>query len=185
MRRTSLALAAAAALTVAAGATPAAQKTTEIDPGKRKSPHVRTEYTIDGANISLTYGRPYLKGRSEAQMMPPGQPWRTGADEATILTTDKPIQIGSLKLEPGSYTLNTEPGEQQWQLLVGKLGDKGEKQWGIPYQPDLEIGRVPMTVGKTDSPVEQLTIAIDDTAAGATLRIEWGTTRATAPFTIA
>lgn len=184
MRTTSLVLAAAAALTVSAGVTAVAQKTTDLYPGKRKSPHVKTEYTVDGANISITYGRPYLKGRSEEQMMPPGKPWRTGADEATILTTDKPIQIGSLKLEAGSYTLNTEPGAQQWQLLVGKLGDKGEKQWGIPYQPDLEIGRVPMTVGKTDAPVEQVTIEIDDTDAGATLRLEWGTTRATVPFTV-
>ena len=183
MRRTIPTLA-AAALAVVAGVALDAQKTTDLYPGKRTSPHVRTEYTIDGANISITYGRPYLKGRAEAQMMPPGKPWRTGADEATILTTDKAIQIGTLKLEPGSYTLNTEPGESQWQLLVGKLGDKGEKQWGIPYQPTLEIGRVPMTVGKTDSPVEQVTIEIDDTDAGATLRVEWGTTRASVPFKV-
>jgi hypothetical protein len=41
-----------------------------------------------------------------------------------------------------------------------------------------------MQVGKTAAPVEQLTISIDDTPAGATLRVEWGTTSATSPFTV-
>ena len=55
-------------------------------------------------------------------------------------------------------------------------------QWGIPYQKDLEIGRTPMTLGKTKAPVENVTISIDDTPKGATLRVEWGTASATAPF---
>jgi len=41
-----------------------------------------------------------------------------------------------------------------------------------------------MTIGKAAKPVEQLTISIDDTASGATLRIEWGTVSATTPFKI-
>jgi len=73
-----------------------AQKTTEIHPGKRGSPHVKSEWTIDGANISIEYGRPYLKDRPEAQMMPTGKPWRTGADEATVITSNKPLRFGSI-----------------------------------------------------------------------------------------
>jgi hypothetical protein len=86
-----------------------AQKTTEIHPGRGGSPHVKTEWTIDGANITIEYGRPLLKGREEATLMPPGKPWRTGADEATMLTTDRALTFGTLKLEPGTYTLNTIP----------------------------------------------------------------------------
>ena len=41
-----------------------------------------------------------------------------------------------------------------------------------------------MTPGKAKAPVEMMTISIDDTPAGATLRVEWGTTSATAPFTV-
>jgi len=48
----------------------------------------------------------------------------------------------------------------------------------------LEIGRTPMTAGKAKAPVEMMTISIDDTPGGATLRVEWGTTSATAPFTV-
>lgn len=159
-----------------------AQKTTEIHPGKRGSPHVRSEWTIDGANVSIEYGRPFLKGRAESQMMPGGKPWRTGADEATVLTTNKPLKFGTLSLDAGSYTINTQPGKQEWQLIIGKLEKPG--QWGIPYNASLEIGRAPMKVGKTAAPVEQVTISIDDTPAGGVLRVEWGTTSASIPFTV-
>jgi hypothetical protein len=160
-----------------------AQKMTQTGTGNGGSPHVRTEWTVDGAAISIEYGRPSLKGRPESQMMPAGQPWRTGADQATTIRSSKPLTFGTLKLAAGTaYTINTVPGDKQWQLVIGKL-DKPD-QWGIPYQSALEIARVPMAVGKAPNPVEQLTISIDDTAAGGVLRIEWGTVRATAPFTV-
>src|SRR5436190_4289166 len=150
-----------------AGASLHGQKITDIGAGNGGSPHVRAEWTVDGANIAIEYGRPSLKGRPEAQMMPPGQPWRTGADQATTIKSDKALTFGSLKLAAGTvYTINTIPGDKAWQLVIGKLEKPG--QWGIPYQPALEIGKVPMKAGKTVKPVEQLTIAIDDTAAGAT-----------------
>jgi hypothetical protein len=160
-----------------------AQKTTELKPGSGGSPHVRTEWTIDGASIAIEYGRPFLKGRPESQMMPAGKEWRTGADAATVITSDKPLKFGAISLTPGSYTINTVPGEKEWQLVIGRLSKPG--QWGIPYQKDLEIGRTPMKVGKTKAPVENVTISIDDAPGnGATLRVEWGTTSATAPFTV-
>jgi DUF2911 family protein len=158
-----------------------AQKTTSLGVGGGGSPHVRSEWVIDGANITIEYGRPYLKGREEAKMMPAGSPWRTGADQATVITTDKPLKFGAVSLKPGSYTINTEPGAQ-WQLILGRLEKPG--QWGIPYNAKLEIGRTPMKSGKTAKPVEQVTIAIDDTPAGANLRVDWGTTSVVAPFTV-
>jgi len=172
----------AAVLVMAAAGSVAAQKTTEVHPGKGGSPHVRSEWTIDGANISIEYGRPALKGRPEASLMPNGQPWRTGADEATVLKTDKALKFGTLSLEPGTYTINTEPGDKSWQLIIGKLGKPG--QWGVPYNPALEIGRAPMTVSAGKAPVEQVTISVDDTAKGGALKVEWGTKVATIPFTV-
>jgi hypothetical protein len=169
-------------VTVAATAALADQKTTQVHPGKGGSPHVKSEWVIDGANISIEYGRPSLKGRTESELMPAGKPWRTGADEATVLTTDKALKFGTLSLQPGSYTINTQPGDGEWQLIVGKLGKPG--QWGVPYNASLEIGRAPMAVGKTKAPVEQLMISVDDTPKGGALRVEWGTRSATIPFTV-
>ena len=170
----------AMAMMVAAGISLSAQKTTQVHPGKGGSPHVKSEWTVDGANISITYGRPSMKGRSEAQLMPPAKEWRTGADEATTLTTDKMLMIGSLMIPAGTYTLYTVPGDKEWQLVVSKKTG----QWGIPYPAGEDFGRTPMTVSKNAKPVEQLTITIDDTPAGGNLNVAWGTVKATAAFMV-
>ncbi len=166
--------------TVAASAE--AQKTTQLSVGNGGSPHVKSEWVAGGANISITYGRPSLKGRAEATLMPAGQPWRTGADEATIITTDKPLKFGAVALQPGTYTINTQPGATEWQLIIGKLAKPG--QWGVPYDASLEIGRAPMKIAKAKTAVEQVTLSIDNSANGGTLRLEWGTQSATIPFTV-
>jgi hypothetical protein len=179
MRRTALPIA-AALLTTAVGLAAGAQKTTPVHPGKGGSPHVRSEWVVDGANISIEYGRPSLKGRPEGQVMPPGQEWRTGADEATTLKTDKALKFGTLTVPAGAVTLYTVPGDKEWQLVVSKKTG----QWGVPYPAGEDLGRVPMKVTKAAKAVEQLTISVDDTPAGGVLRVEWGTASASVPFTV-
>lgn len=170
-----------AAIAAGLGTMTSGQQGQQTKVGGGGSPHWKTEVTVDGAKLVVEYGRPSLKGRAEEQLMPPGKPWRTGADEATVITTDKALTFGTLILEPGTYSINTQPGDT-WELIFGKLAKPN--QWGVPYQSALEIGRVPMTKGTTAAPVEQLTISIDDTPAGGTLRVEWGTTSVTAPFKV-
>ena len=92
----------AVGLFVASSAFVHAQKTVDLKTGGGGSPHVRSEWTIDGANISIEYGRPFLKGRPEAQMMPPGREWRTGADVATIITSDKPLNSAQSSWRPAA-----------------------------------------------------------------------------------
>ena len=99
-----------------------------------------------------------------------------------MITSDKPLTFGTLKLAPGSYTIFTQPGDKEWQLIVGKLVKAG--QWGTPYQPNLEIGRAPMKLGKAKAPVEQVTYSLDEVGKTHVLRIEWGTKSATIPFTV-
>ena len=177
MRASVLCLAVTAAVAVAVVN---AQKTTEVHPGKAGSPHVRTEWKIDGASISIEYGRPFVKGREDGKVMPPGQVWRTGADEATTLKTDKMLMFGSTHLNPGTYTLWTLPGEKEWLLIINKQTG----QWGTAYDMKQDLAREKMTVLKSTKPVEQLTISIEDTKQGATLRVEWGTTRVEIPFMV-
>lgn len=179
MKRTVLALAVTA---LAFGSAVSAQKTTPIKMGDGGSPHVRTDWTIDGANLSIEYGRPSLKGRTPGKDIDPfeGREWRTGADEATTLKTDKMLMFGSLHLPAGTYTLYTIPTGGTWHLVVSKKTG----QWGTPYPKGQDLGRAPMTIGKAPAAAEQLTFSIQDTPAGATLQIDWGTTRATIPFTV-
>lgn len=159
-----------------------AQKTTQVHPGKAGSPHVKTEWTIDGANLSIEYGRPSLKGRVPGKDIDPydGREWRTGADEATTLTTSRALKFGDVSLPAGTYTLYTIPTGGTWHLVVSKKTG----QWGVPYPKGEDLGRAPMTLGKAPKAAEQLTISVNDTPMGGTLQIDWGTTRASIPFTV-
>jgi Protein of unknown function (DUF2911) len=180
MRRDVLALG-ILAITLALAASAGAQQTVQVHPGKGGSPHVRTTWTVDGATISIEYGRPYLKGRTVGKEVAPfGKEWRTGADEATTLVTDKPLKFGALVVPAGTYTLYTLPGEGEWQLIVSRKTG----QWGIPYPAGQDLGRAPMKVEKAAAPAEQLTLSIEDAPAGAILRVTWGTTSASVAFTV-
>ena len=179
MRTSFMALVAAVAAGVALTAT--GQKTTRIHEGRGGSPHDRIEWTIDGAHVSIEYGRPYAKGREVfGGLVPFGKVWRTGADEATTLTTDRTLVFGGLTVPAGKYTLWTLPGKDAWKLVVNS--ETGE--WGTAYDESKDFGRADMKVEPLPSPVEQLAIAIDDTPAGGLLRIEWERTRASIAFSV-
>ena len=181
MTRTVLAVAiAATALTF--GASLHAQKTTPVHPGKAGSPHIRTEWAVDGSSVSIEYGRPSLKGRVPGKDIDPyeGREWRTGADEATTLRTDKPLKFGSLTVPAGTYTIYTIPTGGTWHLVISKKTG----QWGVPYPQGEDLGRAPMTLGKAPAAAEMLTYSVQDTQSGGTLQIDWGTTRASIPFTV-
>ena len=176
MRRAILTLTAVLAVAASTLAVPApalAQKVVSSTPGKGGSPHETVEYKVGDATVTIVYGRPYLKGRSLETLAPAGKVYRTGADEATTLKTDKPLQIGTLAVPAGTYTLYTLPGST-WQLIVNKQTG----QWGTMYNEAQDLGRVPMTAGALDKPVEQLTIAV----VGSNLEIHWGTMKQTVPI---
>lgn len=169
---------------VAAGLTLAAagQKTTRVHDGRGGSPHDRTEWTIDGTNIAIEYGRPYVKGRTVfGGLEKYGKVWRTGADEATTLTTDKTLVFDALTVPPGKYTLWTWIDDKgPWKLIINK--ETG--QWGTAHKEAQDLGRADMMTDARPNAVEQLTISIDDTPSGGVLRIEWEKTRATIAFTV-
>jgi hypothetical protein len=184
VRKGSVRIMLAGALALAFCFTVTAQKSVQTGVGDGGSPHFRSEWDIKGAHITIEYGRPYLKGRTIGKdIVPYGEVWRTGADEATIITSTKPLKLGTISLAANTtYTINTLPNPDNWELIIGKLSEKG--QWGIPYQPNLEIARTPTKLGKTKAPVEQETISIVPTSTGGTLRIEWGTVSVSVPFTV-
>jgi hypothetical protein len=146
---------------------------------ERKSPHEQASATLAGKKVTIDYGRPYKKGRAIfGGLVPLEKVWRTGADEATVLTTPVDLMIGSLRVPAGSYALFTIPGAKQWTLVVNKVA----KQWGaFSYDAKQDLGRVPMTVAAAAT-VEQFTIAL--APAGdkkLTLTLSWDTTTASVP----
>lgn len=161
---------------VAVPALAAAQKVVSTTPGQGGSPHETVEHKVGDATVTLIYGRPYLKGRGLDSLAPAGKVWRTGADEATTLKTDKALQIGSLDVPAGTYTLYTLPAASGWQLIVNKQTG----QWGTAYQEGMDLGRVPLTSGTLPSAAEQLTIAV----VGQNLEVHWGTMKQSAPIKV-
>ena len=115
------------------------------------------------------------------ELVPYGKVWRTGADEATTLTTDKAIQIGGASLPAGKYTLYTLPGASDWQLIVNKQTG----QWGTEYDQKQDLARTPLKKSAPSAPVEQLTISVaKNPAGGGMLKIAWENTELTAPVTV-
>ena len=173
-RRAFVASALVAALAVPAGLVAAQQK--------RASPHDTVKATVDGANVSVTYGRPYTKGRKIfGGIVPYGQVWRTGADEATILETDKALMFGALHVNPGKISLYSLLTDKTWTLVLNKKTG----QWGTEYTQSEDLGRVPMRVETLSAPVEQFTITVEKNPAGkgGVIVMQWETTKATLAFT--
>lgn len=155
-----------------------AQTTTDV-PTKGPNPHVQSQWMVDGATISITYGRPSLKGRSLDGFEWWGSEWRAGADERTKLTTDKPLNVGPIDVAAGSYGVYVKTGDA-WELVLSKAADG----WGIPYPAGEDLGRAPMRLGTAPEAAELVTFSIEDTDAGATLHLDWGTTRASIDFEV-
>ena len=147
----------------------------------RPSPHETTSAVVDGATISVSYGRPYMKGRAiMGDLVPYGRLWRTGADEATTLVTDTDLMFGSLHVPAGSYTLFTLPDATAWKLIINT--ETG--QTGLEHDPAKDLGTVDAEVGSLAAPLEQFTIAIVDTPAGGNLALRWERTEITVPFLV-
>jgi hypothetical protein len=184
-----LALVVAAALVTS---TPAMAQAAKKKQRERISPHETITAKIDGDEIKLVYGRPYTTkpGTTEARkiwggLVPYGKVWRTGADEATLLTTAQPIELGGYSLAPGTYSLFTVPNEDGTAKLVI---NKKTGQWGVPYNEDSEkaneLARVDLKKSTLDKTVDQFTMAIEPEAGGGLLKMMWETTQYSIPFTV-
>lgn len=145
---------------------------------QRKSPHETVSATLNGKKITITYGRPSLKGRKAVggSLVPYGEVWRTGADEATKLTTEANLMIGDLRVPAGSYSLFTLPEKERWVLIVNKTAD----QWGaFNYNKAEDLGRTPLVVKQLSSPVEEFTIALEPKSEDSVLlKLDWENTEA-------
>jgi DUF2911 family protein len=145
--------------------------------GKPSPPAKATCALADGKTITVDYSSPRAKGRKIfGGLVPYGEVWRAGANEATTFVTTADLMVGGTHVPAGNYTLFTIPNKDKWTLIISKK--TGE--WGIPYPGQtLDFARVDMKASSLSSPVENFTIAFDKTASGCALRMEWETTQAT------
>jgi Protein of unknown function (DUF2911) len=152
------------------------------DKSARPSPPAKAECKLpNGKTVTVDYSSPRAKGRKIfGSLVPYGQVWRAGANEATKFVTTSDISVGGKTVPAGEYTIFTIPDENKWTLVISKK--TGE--WGTAYPgPENDLARIDMKVSKTSAPVENFTIAFDQPGKGCTIRMEWESTRASVEIT--
>jgi hypothetical protein len=164
--------------------------TAPVQPRPRTSPHETIGLRHDGNRVTIVYGRPYSKAprtgeirKIWGELVPYGKVWRAGADEATLLITQQPLDLGGVTVPAGACTLYVLPAaDGTAQLLLNKkIG-----QWGSdPYDEAQELARVPLTPGTLAEPVDQFTIALErNPDGGGWLRLKWENTQYSVPFAV-
>jgi len=145
---------------------------------ERPSPLGETEIDLGGHIAKLCYGRPSARDRVvEGGLIPFGESWRLGANEATAIHLPFAARVGGIELEPGSYSLYAIAGEFEWEFVLNSMAER----WGIPIDEAVQAGDFATFTGLPRSltePVEQFTINWH-THGGENghLVLEWGTTR--------
>jgi hypothetical protein len=151
------------------------------DKSKRPSPPAQAQCKFsDGKTITVDYSSPRMKGRKIfGDLVPYGEVWRTGANEATTFVTTGNLSAGGKDVPAGSYTIFTLPAQDNWTLIVNK--HTGE--WGVPYKYESEeLAKVQMSVSKTSAPVENFTIGFDQGGGTCTIKLSWESTQASLSF---
>jgi Protein of unknown function (DUF2911) len=155
---------------------------------KRVSPHETFSARIDGDRVTVTYGRPYTvkPGTTEARtiwggLVPYGEPWRLGADEATLLITQKPLVIDGKTIPAGAYTLYMIPQEKDTSQLAFSTQLGG---WGIPVDTSHDVARVDLTKTDLDKTVDQFTMTVGRSSTGGELKLMWEKAEFSVPFTV-
>ena len=153
---------------------------------KRVSPTDATTTQMDGATVSIFYGRPSMKDPKSGEtrkiwggLVPFGKVWRTGANEATLLVTSKPLMFGETLVPSGAYSLFTLPMEDgSAKLIISKqLGE-----WGAyTYDEKQDLARVDLKKEAAAPPVEQFTITLDKSGL---LSLAWDNTKYSVPFSV-
>ena len=161
-----------AAALLSAGAVSAQSDMAKTPPAASKeakpSPAATAAGKIGGTAVTVNYSSPAVKGRAiYGGLVPYGQVWRAGANEATTVEFSKPVKVEGQALPAGKYGFFLIPTEKQWTVIF----NKEPKQWGaFKYDQKLDALRVLVTPRKSAALAERL--AYEVTPQGLTLRWE-------------
>lgn len=136
------------------------------------SPACTLKQHVGLTDIEIVYSRPGVKGRPIFDgLVPYGQVWRTGANNATKITFSTPVKLNGAEIPAGTYALFTIPGETEWTIII----NKGAAQWGaFQYNETNDLVRVKATPVKLSQSIETFTIEFTDIRdESATLNLLW------------
>lgn len=132
-------------------------------------------------NIEISYSRPGVRGRKIfGDVVPYGQVWRTGANNATTIAFTDEVIIGGKKLAPGKYGLLTIPGSKEWVVIISKQTNVTSP---ADYKADQDLVRVNAAAAKSKTATETFTIAVQDIKnTSCNLVISWDKRQITVPI---
>jgi hypothetical protein len=132
-------------------------------------------------NIEISYSRPGVRGRKIfGDVVPYGQIWRTGANNATTIAFTDEVIIGGKKLTPGKYGLLTIPGSKEWVVIISKQTNVTSP---ADYKADQDLVRVNAPATKSKTATETFTIALQDIKnTSCNLVISWDKRQITVPI---
>ncbi len=141
---------------------------------KSHSPEAHDKLSTNGVTLSVSYSSPSTKGRTifgkegEA-LVPHGKVWRTGANEATMISFSENVKVGGKVVPKGEYSLFTIPTSTDWTVILNK--EKG--QWGTSYDQAKDQVRAKALVSDTSESQESLSLTFSEETYGADLHIRW------------
>lgn len=148
------------------------------------SPRDSARATVGRAHVVVDYGRPSVRGRSVygGELIPFGQVWRTGANAATQLITDRPLVMNGTTIPAGTYSVWSEATDATtWTLIINKQ----HGQWGTQYDASQDLARAPIARSDLAPPVARFTITVASTGGSTgTLTLAWGGTQGVVNFTV-
>jgi len=156
---------------------------TAAEAAERPSPLRATVITIGGQEAKLCYGSPSARDRTVmGELVPMGEIWRLGANEATALHIPFAAEVGGVALEPGVYSIWAVPGAEEWEFFMSTHFER----WGIPVDEAAQeavVGSTTASVAATDGMVESLTFTwVSHGADMGHLVMEWEHTRVEIPI---
>jgi len=131
------------------------------------SPRDTVRATVGAAHLFVDYSRPARRGRTVfgGLLAPFGQVWRTGADAASQLSTDRDLDVGGTLVPAGVYSLFSIPSATGWTLILNRQ----HGQWGTDYDPARDLARISLRTNKSALPIERFTITVEQ----GVLRLAW------------
>jgi hypothetical protein len=141
-------------------------------PSHPNSPHD----TVKTKDITITYGRPYKKGRDIfGKLIPYGKTYRCGADEPTKVTFAKDVTFAGKPVKAGTYSFFAVPTATSWTIIL----NSNLTMWGTDHDKhaDQDVLKVDVPVKNLSKPVEQLTM----TAGGGKITLAWDTVEVVVP----
>lgn len=154
---------------------------------KSHSPFQTVTYQNSDTQISIEYCRPYKKGREIfGGLVPYDKIWRTGANEATVIRTNKDLKFGENTLNAGTYTLWTIPHQDKWAIILNsEVGQWGVKMDGLANcDISKNIFQFDVPIDSQTEDTEMLTMEIKEANQSIELILTWDKTRVVIPFSI-